>query len=130
VYGARRVVCEWRGHAAWFLGAACEWKRDWNCKRNGQSITRVHKRVSTRRHLGCLLVSLCGNKGIPEALLRRVILTAGAGHIGAAQLHSSSNGGSLPHGGMEGVMAPVPPLGPDTPLDPDPLLDVDTLLDP
>jgi hypothetical protein len=45
-------------------------------------------------------------------------------------LHSSSNGGSLPHGRIAGLVAALP-LGPDTPLvEPDPLLDVDTVLDP
>jgi hypothetical protein len=50
--------------------------------------------------------------------------------ISATQLHSSSNGGSLPHGRIAGLVA-APPLGPDTPLvEPDPLLNVDTVLDP
>jgi hypothetical protein len=44
-------------------------------------------------------------------------------------LHSSSNGGSLPHDGIEGLIPPAPTLGPDTPLDPDPVLDADTPLD-
>ena len=42
------------------------------------------------------------------------------------QLHSSLNGGSLPHGGMDELIPPAPPLGPATPLDPDPVLDADT----
>jgi len=45
------------------------------------------------------------------------------------QLHSSLNGGSLPHGGMDGLMAPAPPLDADTPLDAAPPLD-DTPRDP
>ncbi|MFZ1151549.1 MAG: hypothetical protein WAR76_17720 [Xanthobacteraceae bacterium] len=40
------------------------------------------------------------------------------------QLHSSLNGGSLEQGGIDGLMAPAPPL------DAAPLLDVDTLRDP
>jgi hypothetical protein len=50
--------------------------------------------------------------------------------ISAAQLHSSLNGGSLPHGGMDEPAPPAPALDGDRPLDPDPLLDVDTPLDP
>jgi len=46
------------------------------------------------------------------------------------QLHSSLNGGSLPHGGMDELMPLALPLDAETPLDPDPLLDVDTPLDP
>jgi hypothetical protein len=55
------------------------------------------------------------------------ILSVGALFV---QLHSSLNGGSLPHGGMDELMPPAPPLDGDTPLDADPLLDVDTRLDP
>jgi hypothetical protein len=40
------------------------------------------------------------------------------------QLHSSLNGGSLEQGGIDGLVAPGPPL------DAAPLLDVDTLRDP
>jgi hypothetical protein len=47
-----------------------------------------------------------------------------------AQLHSSLNGGSLEQGGIDGLMAPAPPLDADTLLDPALLLDVDTLRDP
>jgi hypothetical protein len=43
------------------------------------------------------------------------------------QLHSSLNGGSLEQGGIDGLMAPAPPLDAD---DAAPLLDVDTLRDP
>jgi hypothetical protein len=46
------------------------------------------------------------------------------------QLHSSLNGGSLEQGGIDGLMAPAPPLDADTPLDAAPLLDVDTPRDP
>jgi hypothetical protein len=46
------------------------------------------------------------------------------------QLHSSLNGGSLEQGGIDGLMAPAPPLDADTPLDAALLLDVDTLRDP
>ena len=46
------------------------------------------------------------------------------------QLHSSLNGGSLEQGGIDGLMAPAPPLDADTPLDAALLLDVDTLCDP
>jgi|GraSoiStandDraft_60_1057301.scaffolds.fasta_scaffold2213722_1 hypothetical protein len=46
------------------------------------------------------------------------------------QLHSSLNGGSLEHGGIDGLMAPAPPLDADTPLEAALLLDVDTLRDP
>jgi hypothetical protein len=46
------------------------------------------------------------------------------------QLHSSLNGGSLEQGGIDGLMAPAPPLDADTPLDATPLLDVDTRRDP
>jgi hypothetical protein len=46
------------------------------------------------------------------------------------QLHSSLNGGSLEQGGIDGLMAPAPPLDPDPPLDAAPLLDVDTRRDP
>jgi len=46
------------------------------------------------------------------------------------QLHNSLNGGSLPHGGMDELMPPAPPLDADTPLDPAPLLNVETPLDP
>jgi hypothetical protein len=45
-------------------------------------------------------------------------------------LHSSLNGGSLEQGGIDGLMAPAPPLDADTPLDAAPLLDVDTRRDP
>lgn len=45
----------------------------------------------------------------------------------AGQLHSSLNGGSLEQGGIDGLMAPAPPLDAD---DAAPLLDVDTLRDP
>ena len=48
----------------------------------------------------------------------------------AGQLHSSLNGGSLEQGGIDGLMAPAPPLDGDTPLDAAPLLDVDTRRDP
>ena len=53
-----------------------------------------------------------------------------SGHQLFSQLQSSLNGGSLPHGGMDGLMAPAPPLDADTPLDAALLLDVDTLRDP
>jgi hypothetical protein len=43
------------------------------------------------------------------------------------QLHSSWNGGSLEQGGIDGLMAPAPPLDAD---DAAPLFDVDTLRDP
>src|SRR6516225_11462321 len=46
------------------------------------------------------------------------------------QSHSSLNGGSLLQGGIDGLMAPAPPLDADTPLDAALLLDVDTLRDP
>jgi len=46
------------------------------------------------------------------------------------QLQSSLNGGSLPHGGMDELMPPAPPLDADTPLDAALLLDVDTPRDP
>ena len=46
------------------------------------------------------------------------------------QLHSSLNGGSLEQGGIDGLMAPAPPLDADTPLDAALLLDVDTPRDP
>jgi hypothetical protein len=46
------------------------------------------------------------------------------------QLHSSLNGGSLEQGGIDGLMAPAPPLDADEPLDAAPLLDVDTRRDP
>jgi hypothetical protein len=46
------------------------------------------------------------------------------------QLHSSLNGGSLEQGGIDGLMAPAPPLDTDTPLDAAPLLDVDTRREP
>jgi hypothetical protein len=46
------------------------------------------------------------------------------------QLQSSLNGGSLEQGGIDGLMAPGPPLVADTPLDAALLLDVDTLRDP
>jgi hypothetical protein len=58
VHGSRLIVGEWRGHAARFVGAAREWKRYWRSKRNGKSITRVLKRVSTGRYLGCVLMRL------------------------------------------------------------------------
>jgi hypothetical protein len=48
----------------------------------------------------------------------------------AFQLHSSLNGGSLEQGGIDGLIAPAPPLDADTPLDAAPLLNVDTLRDP
>jgi hypothetical protein len=48
----------------------------------------------------------------------------------AGQLHSSLNGGSLEQGGIDGLMAPAPPLDADTLPDPALLLDVDTLRDP
>ena len=48
----------------------------------------------------------------------------------AGQLQSSLNGGSLPHGGMDELMPPAPPLDADTPLDAALLLDVDTPRDP
>jgi hypothetical protein len=47
-----------------------------------------------------------------------------------SQLQSSLNGGSLEQGGIDGLMAPAPPLDADTPLDAALLLDVDTLRDP
>jgi len=47
-----------------------------------------------------------------------------------SQLHSSLNGGSLLQGGIDGLMAPAPPLDADTPLDAALPLDVDTLRDP
>jgi len=46
------------------------------------------------------------------------------------QSHSSLNGGSLLQGGIDGLMAPAPPLDADTPLDAPLLLVVDTLRDP
>ena len=46
------------------------------------------------------------------------------------QLHSSLNGGSLLQGGIDGLMAPAPPLDADTPLDAALPLDVDTPRDP
>jgi hypothetical protein len=46
------------------------------------------------------------------------------------QLHSSLNGGSLEHRGIDGLMAPAPPLDADTPLDAAPLLDVNAPRDP
>jgi hypothetical protein len=46
------------------------------------------------------------------------------------QLHSSLNGGSLEQGGIDGLMAPAPPLDADTPPDAALLLDVDTPRDP
>jgi hypothetical protein len=46
------------------------------------------------------------------------------------QLQSSLNGGSLLQGGIDGLMAPAPPLDADTPLDAALLLDVDTPRDP
>jgi hypothetical protein len=46
------------------------------------------------------------------------------------QLHSSLNGGSLPHGGMDELMPLAPPLDGDTPLEADPLLDVGARFDP
>jgi len=46
------------------------------------------------------------------------------------QLQSSLNGGSLEQGGIDGLMAPAPPLNADTPLDAALLLDVDTPRDP
>ena len=45
------------------------------------------------------------------------------------QLHSSLNGGSLEQGGIDGLMAPEPPLDADTPPDAAPPLD-DTPRDP
>ena len=53
-----------------------------------------------------------------------------SGHQLFGQLHSSLNGGSLEQGGIDGLMAPAPPLDADTPLDAALLLDVDTLPDP
>jgi len=48
-----------------------------------------------------------------------------------SQLQSSLNGGSLEQGGIDGLMAPAPPLDADTPLDDVALLlDVDTPRDP
>jgi hypothetical protein len=44
-----------------------------------------------------------------------------------SQLHSSLNGGWLEQGGIDGLIAPAPPLDAD---DAAPLLDVDTLRDP
>jgi len=46
------------------------------------------------------------------------------------QLHSSLNGGSLEQGGIDGLMAPAPPLDADMPLDAALPLDVDTPRDP
>jgi len=40
------------------------------------------------------------------------------------------NGGSLEQGGIDGLMAPAPPLDAGTPLDEAPRLDVDTLREP
>jgi hypothetical protein len=51
MYGAGLVVGKRRGHIARFVGATREWKRDWSRNRDGQSITWVLKRVSTRRQL-------------------------------------------------------------------------------
>jgi hypothetical protein len=68
---------------------------------------------------GVFKTRVCKAVFIPANLLRVLI----------GQLHSSLNGGSLPHGGMDELVPPAPPLGADTPLDPDPVLDVDPPLD-
>ena len=52
------------------------------------------------------------------------------GHQLFGQLQSSLNGGSLEQGGIDGLMAPAPPLDADTPLDAALLIDVDTPRDP
>ncbi len=51
---------------------------------------------------------------------------------GFGQLHSSLNGGSDGHGGMDELLMlpPTPPLDTDTPADTDALLRLDTPLDP
>jgi hypothetical protein len=46
------------------------------------------------------------------------------------QSHNSLNGGSLEQGGIDGLMAPAPPLDAETPLDAAPRLDVDPPRDP
>jgi hypothetical protein len=53
-----------------------------------------------------------------------------SGHQPFGQLHSSLNGGSLEQGGIDGLMAPAPPLDADTLLDAVAPLDVDTRRDP
>ena len=67
---------------------------------------------------------------MPERCVRPARLTSAEWPSTVCQLHSSLNGGSLEQGGIDGLMAPAPPLDADTPLDAALLLDVDTPRDP
>ena len=71
-----------------------------------------------------------GLEALKEVSVQKVERRKGALQSCLCQLHSSLNGGSLEQGGIDGLMAPAPPLDADTPLDEAPLLDVDTRLGP
>jgi len=134
VHRAGRIVDKWCRRPPRRNGAASEWKPA-DRKLGDPSITCVPKRLPIRKHVGRVLMNLCDATGIiiePRASFRRRRDPRGfysVEAISAVQLHSSLNGGSLPHGGMDELMPPAPPHDGDTPLDPDPLLDTDTLLD-
>ena len=71
-----------------------------------------------------------GLEALEEISVQKVERRKGALQSLPCQLHSSLNGGSLEQGGIDGLMAPAPPLDADMPLDAALPLDVDTPRDP